>query len=86
MSSSNEAGEARRREQQLVEAIVDYLSEHPHAMDTLEGIAEWWIMRQRIRVDVEMLGRALNRLIDQDVLERMGSGETACYRLKTRRD
>ena len=84
MDSSNEAGEARLREEQLAEAIVDYLGKHPHAMDTLTGIAEWWIMRQRIRVDVETVGRALDRLTDQGVLERIGSGESACYRLRTR--
>jgi hypothetical protein len=83
MGLSNEAAEARRHEEELTEAIVGYLRERPHAMDTLAGIAEWWIMLQKIRVDVETLSQALSRLTDRGVLEKIGSGETACYRLKT---
>ena len=29
----------------VCEAIVIYLNEHPHAVDTARGIAEWWIHR-----------------------------------------
>ena len=29
-------------------AILGYLEEHPHGMDTLEGIAEWWIDAMRV--------------------------------------
>ena len=82
MGLSSEQSEAGRHEKELAEAIVGYLREHPHAMDTLAGIAEWWIMRQRIRVDVETLGRALQRLTDQGVLEKVGFGESARYRLR----
>ena len=80
--SSIQQADESRREEQLAEAIMDYMNEHPQAMDTLEGIAEWWIMRQRVRVDVEALARVLNHLTDQGVLERLGSGDTARYRLK----
>ena len=62
-------------------AVLAYLAEHPHAMDTLEGIAEFWIERQRIRFDVARISRALMRLVDRGVLERVGVGEGALYRL-----
>ncbi len=39
-------------------------------MDTLEGIAEWWIARQQIRVDVEILARALRRLTERGLFGR----------------
>ena len=39
-------------EDQVAKDILAYLAEHPQAMDTLEGIAEWWLMRQHIRVTV----------------------------------
>jgi DNA-binding Lrp family transcriptional regulator len=51
-------------------------------MDTLEGIAEWWIMRQRIRVDVDRLLRALEHLTERGILERIGAIENPRYRLR----
>jgi hypothetical protein len=71
-------------EKMLGELVLGYLEEHPQAMETLEGIAEWWIERQRIRVDVQALSRALQALTEQDVLETVGTGPTRRYRLKER--
>lgn len=64
---------------------MNYLAEHPQAMDTLEGIGEWWVMRQRVRADLEALTKVLRDLTDQGLLEKIGSGESARYRLKTKR-
>lgn len=69
-------------EPELGEAIRQYLAEHPQAMDTLEGIAEWWLMRQRVRVDLEVLERVLRHLTAEGVLEQMGSGDQARFRLR----
>lgn len=68
-------------ESELEQAIRLYLAEHPAAMDTTEGIAEWWLMRQRIRVDLETLERVLSRLTGEGVLEQIGEGNSARYRL-----
>jgi hypothetical protein len=62
-------------------AVLSYLADHPDAMDTLEGIAEWWIERERIRLDVLAVSRALGRLMDRGVIEKVGAGERALYRL-----
>jgi hypothetical protein len=70
------------REQELETAIRQYLAEHDGAMDTTEGIAEWWLMRERVRVDLAALTRILRRLTDEGVLERIGTGDGARYRLK----
>ena len=74
--------EITRREPELESAVRRYLAEHPEAMDTIEGIAEWWLMRERMRVDLEALNRTLGRLTDEGVLERLGAGDEARYRLK----
>jgi hypothetical protein len=69
----------------LGELVLGYLEEHPQAMETLEGIAEWWIERQRIRVDVEALAHALEVLTERGVLEAVGTGASRRYRLRERR-
>jgi hypothetical protein len=71
-------------EEEVAEAILQYLAEHSQAMDTLAGIAEWWIPRQRVRMEVNTLTRVLKRLSDEGLLECQGTGENALYRLKKR--
>jgi hypothetical protein len=70
------------RDAELAAAVMDYLVEFPKAMDTLKGIAEWWINRRKVRADVEDLMRVLGRLIDLGFLEQIGTGEGAHYRLR----
>jgi hypothetical protein len=75
-----------RKDAEVAEAILGYLEEYPHAMDTAEGIAEWWLMRQQIRVQVTMLMRVLHRLTERGLLDEIGTGEQRRYfrrRLKT---
>jgi hypothetical protein len=69
-------------EREMAEAILSYLTEHPEASDTLEGIAEWWIMRQRVRVEVVTLKRVLCHLTDGGLLEEFGKKDDPQYRLK----
>jgi hypothetical protein len=66
----------------MEKALRHYLAEHPEAMDTAEGIAEWWFMRQRLDVDLDTLAKTLRRLTDEGVLERIGAGIDARYRLR----
>ncbi len=68
-------------EEELADAVLDYLSENPRASDTLEGIAEWWIMRQRIRAEIETLAKVLRRLTKTGRLEKIGKGDRALYHL-----
>jgi hypothetical protein len=65
---------------------LDYLSEHPQATDTLEGIAEWWVMREQVRVDVNLLERVLHRLTEQGFLEETGGGAQVRFSLKKNSD
>jgi len=68
----------------MAEAILKYLAEHPQASDTLEGIAEWWIMRQQIKVEINKLKKVLQRLTERGLLEKIGEDDKALYRLKDR--
>jgi hypothetical protein len=66
----------------LAEAILAYLTEHPQAMDTLEGIAEWWLLRWQVRAVVEGVEAALHRLTEAGLLEEVGDGPSRLYRVK----
>jgi Fe2+ or Zn2+ uptake regulation protein len=66
----------------IAEAILDYLAEHPEAMDTPEGIAGWWLERQQVRVSVPAIIRVLRSLTEEGVLEEFGTGATRHYRLR----
>jgi Fe2+ or Zn2+ uptake regulation protein len=66
----------------LAAAVLAYLSECPSAMETAEGVTEWWVMRQRVRAQVEAVARVLDSLVARGVLERVESGERPRYRLK----
>lgn len=46
----------------LVAEIERYCMDHPHACDTLEGIA-WWIGSERSEGGSDRLGEAVNQLV-----------------------
>jgi len=70
------------RDAEVADAILAYLAEHPHAADTLEGIAEWWLARHEVRVTVMIVERVLRRLTETCILEVAGEGEHRRYRLR----
>ena len=84
MSKPSKQAERRWREDDIADIILGYLAEHPQASDTLKGIAEWWIMRQQVRVEVETLKSVLRELIESGVLEASGNGDSRRYALKAK--
>jgi hypothetical protein len=52
----------------LADEVLAYLVQHPQARDTIEGIAEWWLLEQRIRTAVVEVEAALRDLVGQDFL------------------
>ena len=69
-------------ENEMAQAILAYLAEHPDATDTLDGIAEWWLMRHHIRVSVTTLVKVLHELTEGGVLEEIRAGDSRRYRLR----
>lgn len=84
MSNPPKLVDERRREEELADIVLGYLAEHPDASDTLEGIAEWWIMRQQTRVEVTKLAKVLRRLAESNLLEKIEEGGTLRYRLNVK--
>ena len=72
------AGHAHRIEQE----VLEYLRENPGAMDSIEGIAAWWLPRHEVRVGVELVARALERLEMDGLIERTGDPDRPLYRLR----
>ena len=68
-------------EEALRAVVLTYLAEHRGAMDTIDGIAEWWVTRQQIRVDVERLAYVLEQLTEERILEVVGEGPQRLFRL-----
>ncbi|MDH5359570.1 MAG: hypothetical protein OEX03_03355 [Gammaproteobacteria bacterium] len=48
--------------------ILRYLQSHPHAADSVEGIAKWWIYRQRVTEMVNKVQLALDYMVDEGVI------------------
>lgn len=51
----------------VVDAILRYLDEHPHAADTSEGIAKWWVPTNS-HADIDTVRSALARLESQGLV------------------
>ena len=52
----------------LSTAVLSYLVQHPEAQDTIEGIAEWWLLEHRIVETTKALEAILSDLVEQDFL------------------
>jgi hypothetical protein len=67
----------------VAQEIERYLESHPHAADSLEGISIWWMSRQRIRGELEVVRAALQQLVNAGVVSGPGAGKEydSVYRL-----
>ena len=53
----------------IAEYIVSYLNNHPNAADTVEGITEWWLLRQQIEISSALVQEALDYLVSESVVK-----------------
>ena len=67
--------------ERVCELITEYLARYPQAEDCVESITEWWILEQTIRVEMNKVRQALERLIERNVVqERRRIDGRATYR------
>lgn len=66
----------------LAAEVMGYLRTHPDAADTMEHIARWWILRQRIEAGLAATQKALDYLERHGALEKSDRG---VYRLARER-
>lgn len=56
--------------QSLAAEIVDYLRNRESTADTVDGIANWWLARQRLREEKRRVERALQYLDEKGLIEK----------------
>lgn len=84
MNKVSKQGKKQWHEEDVADVILAYLTEHPQASETMKGIAEWWIVRQQVRVEINTLKKVLRRLTGSGLLEKIGDGDDALYQLKVK--
>jgi hypothetical protein len=64
------------------EFILEFLLRNPDAENTVEGIVQWWVMRQRIEYETKRVEAALRDLVNKGfLLNRQSVGSEMRYRL-----
>ncbi|QQP98128.1 hypothetical protein [Lysobacter enzymogenes] len=73
-------------DREVESAVLAYLDRHPGASDTLDGIAQWWLPRQRYVTARARIHGVLSRLVADGVLQlRQLPDGTALYALDAAR-
>jgi hypothetical protein len=74
------------KKQQLSEAILQYLIDHPNAQDTLTGIVTWWLLERTIKHQTTLVKEVLDKLVaDGLVIAQQGSYSQTHYKINRRR-
>jgi hypothetical protein len=64
------------------ELLLDYLAACPDATDSIDGIAEFWLARQKVRIELTLVAEVLADLVAEGRLDAIASGDRRAYRLK----
>ena len=64
----------------MARAILRYLQGHPDAKDTLEGIAQWWLLKEWTERKYDQIEDSLSDLVSRGlVIERRREGMPPYY-------
>ncbi len=76
------------KETEIDRAILQYLQVHPDAKDTLEGIAQWWLLREWTEQQFRRIEASISQLVSRGlVVERRREGSPPYYWLnRTKQD
>ena len=70
--------------QQKILAVADeirrYLEKRPNAAETIDGLAQWWLARQRYEDSKELVQAALEFLVSSGLVVCQNSGGRSIYR------
>jgi hypothetical protein len=57
-------------ESEVETSVLEYLRRHPQATDSVAGIVEWWLPRQRYETALERISSILERMVSDNRLTR----------------
>jgi predicted sugar kinase len=63
----------------VAESITRYLESRPQAVDSIEGIVHWWLLRQRIEDSTEVVQAAIDSLVAEGVVKAIESNGKTLY-------
>lgn len=70
-------------EDEAAVSVIEYLHQHPQAADSLDGIVQWWLPRQRYETARERIGQILEKLVVDGILRsQLLADGTAVYSLR----
>ncbi len=76
-----------KAEKELCQDILGYLARRPGSEDSLEGIAQWWLLEQRLEAEMARVKRALDHLVAWGLLiSHRGSDGRKYYRRSPRQN
>jgi hypothetical protein len=65
--------------------ILDYLSRHPDAQDTIDGILHWWVLDSCIRNWAPKIAETVAHLVEEGFLEEKATADgRLLYRVSSR--
>lgn len=68
------------KETEIARAILHYLQVHPDAKDTLEGIAQWWLLKEWTERRFQQIEASISLLVSKGlVVERRREGLPPYY-------
>jgi hypothetical protein len=71
---------------EVAREILAYLSDHPEARDTLEGIVHWWMLERKIRSQIALVREAIQELVEKGfLLEEPTPGAEKSYQVNPKR-
>ena len=62
--------------------LTEHFFSHPEAGDTVEGIADWWVARQRRSNAMRLIQKALEYLMEEGVVQKRSYGNREIYSSK----
>ncbi len=70
------------RRSMIARDVLAYLTAHPDARDTIEGIIRWWIPEQKIKTHITTLKNVIAELVAKGlILESHGHDSRIHYRI-----